>query len=67
MTKTDTEAKTNWNQMQTGVDRIHLTFTGHYLWWQCKVHEAGQVHVMDQNEDEAMGEENEDEARGGEN
>ena len=26
-----------------------------------------QVHVMDQNEDEAMGGENEDEARGGEN
>jgi len=32
------------------------------------VHEAGQVHVMDQNEDEAMGGENEDEATtGGEN
>ena len=67
MNKTYTEPKTNWNQMQTGVDRIHLTFMGRCLWWQCKVHEAGQVQVMDQNEYEAMGGKNEDEATGGEN
>jgi hypothetical protein len=28
MNKTDAELKTNWNQMQTGGDWIHLTFMG---------------------------------------
>ena len=67
MIKTNTEPKTNWNQMQTGCDRIHLTFMGHCPRRQCKVLEAGQVQAMGQNEDEATGWENEDEAMGGEN
>ena len=54
--------------MQTGGDRIHLTFTGRCPRRQCKVLEAGQVQAMGQNEDEATAGENEDEATvGGEN
>ena len=67
MNKTDTEPKTNWNQMQTGGDRIHLTFMGCCPRWQCKVLEAGQAKTGGENEDEATGGENEDEATGGEN
>ena len=68
MNKTDTEPKTNWSQMQTGGDRIHLTFMGRCARRQCKVLKAGQVQAMGQNEDEATGGENEDEATtGGEN
>ena len=68
MNKTDTEPKTNWNQMQTWGDRIHLNFTVHCPWWECKVLEAGQVQAMGQNEDDAMDGKNEDEATmGGEN
>ena len=68
MNKTDTEPKTNWNQMQIGGDRINLTFMGRCPWRQSKVLEAGQVQAMGQNEDEATGGENEDEATmGGEN
>ena len=62
MSKTDTEPKTNWNQMQIGGDQIHLTFMGRCPRQQCKVLEVGQVQAMGQNEDEAMGGENEDEA-----
>ena len=65
MNKTDTEPKTNWNQMQIGGDRIHLTFMGHCPRRQCKVLEAGQVQATGQNKDEAMGGENEDEATTG--
>ena len=54
--------------MQTGGDRIHLTFTGRCPRRQCKVLEAGQVQEMGQIENEAIGGENEDEATtGGEN
>ena len=54
--------------MQTGGDRIHLTFMGHCPRRQCKVLEAGQVQATGQNEDEATGGENEDEATtGGDN
>ena len=68
MNKTDTEPKTNWNQMQTGGDRIHLTFMGRCPRQQCKVLEVGQVQVTGQNEDEATGGENEDKTTtGGEN
>ena len=67
MNKTDTEPKTNWNQMQTGGDQIHLTFTGRCPQWQCKVLKGGQLQAMGQNEDEATSGENEDEATGGEN
>ena len=68
MNKTNTKPKTNWNQMQTGGDQIHLTFMGHCPWRQCKVLKAGQVQAMGQNENEATGGENEDEATtGGEN
>ena len=67
MNKTDTEPKTNWNQMQIGGDRIHLTFMGCCPWWQCKVLKVGQAKVGGENEDEATGGENEDEATGGEN
>ena len=67
MNKTDTEPKTNWNQMQTGGDRIHLTFMGRCWRWQCKVPEAGQAKVGGENEDEVIGGENKDEVIGGEN
>ena len=68
MNKTDTEHKTNWNQMQIGGDWIHLTFTGRCPRRQCKVLEEGQVQAIGQNEDEAARGENEDEATiGGEN
>ena len=54
--------------MQTGGDRIHLTFTGHCPRRQCMVLEVGQVQTIGQNEDEATGGENEDEATtGGDN
>ena len=66
MNKTDTEPKTNWNQMQTRGDRIHLTFTRHCPRWQCKVLEVGQAKAGGENEDEAIGGENEGEATGGE-
>jgi hypothetical protein len=68
MNKTDTEPKTNWKQIQTGGDWIHLTFTRRCPRQQCKVLEAGQVQATGQNEDEAMGGKNEDETTtGGEN
>jgi hypothetical protein len=67
MNKTDDKPKTNWNQMQTGGDRIHLTFMGRCPRWQCKVLEEEQVQAMGQNKDETTGRENEDEVTWGEN
>ena len=67
MNKTDIKPKTNWNQMQTGGDWIHLAFIGRCPWRQCKVLEVGQAKAGGENENEAAGGENEDEATGGEN
>jgi hypothetical protein len=68
MNKTDTEPKTNWNQMQTvGGDQIRLTFMGCCRRRQCKVLEVGQAKAGGENEDEVTSGENEDEATCGEN
>ena len=58
MSKTGTEPKTNWNQMQIGGDRIHLKFMGRCPRRQCKVLEAGQAKAGGENEDEVTGGEN---------